>query len=247
MGERTAGRPPSAVGPYYRTYEARDGYMVIACLNNRLRRSVREVLGIDDPRVDGEEFNVLALGEQRAQEIMHECEAIIATKSVADWCALLDEKGVPAGPVRLPAEMFEDQHVIANNLVVELDHPVVGKIKMANSPLKMSAADTGATTAPPALGQHTREYLSEIGFRDRRSRSVDNRGRGARMGAGIELAADGRRSDRRLATDSHRFSQKASETKITNLQKPRGPSSDVPMRFIRRWAADSSRRCMRRL
>jgi crotonobetainyl-CoA:carnitine CoA-transferase CaiB-like acyl-CoA transferase len=164
MGDRIAGRPPSAVGPYYRTYEARDGFMVIACLNNRLRRSVREILGIDDPRVDGEQFDVMALGEQRAAEIMHECEAIISTRSVAEWCALFDAKGVPAGPVRLPAEMFEDPHVIANNLVVELDHPVVGKIKMANSPLKMSEADTGAATPPPALGQHTREYLSEIGF-----------------------------------------------------------------------------------
>ncbi|HEY7268461.1 MAG TPA: CoA transferase [Dehalococcoidia bacterium] len=164
MGERIPGRSPAQVGPYYRTFEARDGYMVIACLNNRLRRSVREILGIDDPRVDGEEFNVLALGEQRAQEIMHECEAIIATRSVAEWCVLFDAKGVPAGPVRLPAEMFEDPHVAANNLVVELDHPVVGKIKMANSPLKMSAADTGSSLSPPALGQHTREYLAEIGF-----------------------------------------------------------------------------------
>jgi formyl-CoA transferase len=54
--------------------------------------------------------------------------------------------------------------VVANDLVVELDHPVVGKIKMANSPLKMTDAETGAKTASPALGQHTREYLSELGF-----------------------------------------------------------------------------------
>jgi formyl-CoA transferase len=60
--------------------------------------------------------------------------------------------------------MFEDEHVVANDLVIELEHPVVGKIKMANSPLRMSAAETGARTASPALGQHTREYLSELGF-----------------------------------------------------------------------------------
>jgi crotonobetainyl-CoA:carnitine CoA-transferase CaiB-like acyl-CoA transferase len=164
LGERRPGRTPSQVGPYYRTYEARDGYMVIACLNNRLRRAVRDTLGVDDPRVDGPEFNVAALGWERAQEITHEMEAIIATKSVAEWCAIFDEKGVPCGPVRLPAEMFEDPHVVANNLVVELDHPVVGKIKMANSPLKMSDAETGARSASPALGQHTREYLTELGF-----------------------------------------------------------------------------------
>lgn len=164
LGDRRPGRAPSQVGPYYRTYQARDGYMVIACLNNRLRRIVRDVFGVDDPRVEGEEFNVLGVDLERAQQIMHEIEGVVATRSVAEWCALFDEKGVPCGPVRLPAEMFEDPHVAANNLVVELEHPVVGRIKMPNSPLKMSEAETGARTASPVLGQHTREFLSELGF-----------------------------------------------------------------------------------
>ncbi len=164
MGDRRPGRPVGAAGPYYRTYEARDGYMVIACLNNRLRRMVRDTLGVEDPRVDGEEFGVFSLDPERMQQITAEMEGIIATKTVAEWCELLDAKGVPCGPVRLPAEMFEDPHVRANNLVVELDHPIVGKIKMANSPLKMSGADTGADSASPALGQHTVEFLSQLGF-----------------------------------------------------------------------------------
>ncbi len=164
MGDRHAGRPPGAAGPYYRTYEARDGYMVIACLNNRLRRLVRDVAGVDDPRVDGQEFAVLSLDADRTAQITAEFEAIMATRTVAEWCAIFDAKGVPCGPVRLPAEMFEDPHVVANELVVELDHPLVGKIKMANSPLKMSGAETGARTASPVLGQDTRRFLSELGF-----------------------------------------------------------------------------------
>jgi crotonobetainyl-CoA:carnitine CoA-transferase CaiB-like acyl-CoA transferase len=154
LGERRPGRAAGASGPYYRTYEARDGYMVIACLNNRLRRAVRDVVGVDDPRVDGEEFAVLSLDAARAQQITAEIEGVIATKTVAEWCAIFDAKGVPCGPVRLPAEMFEDAHVVANNLVVELDHPVVGKIKMANSPLKMSGAETGAGTSPRPRPAH---------------------------------------------------------------------------------------------
>jgi len=164
LGERRPGRAVGASGPYYRTYEARDGYMVIACLNNRLRRAVRDVVGVDDPRVEGEEFAVFSLETERTQQITAEIEGVIATKTVAEWCAIFDAKGVPCGPVRLSAQMFEDAHVVANNLVVELDHPVVGKIKMANSPLKMSGAETGAGTSSPALGQHTRELLSELGF-----------------------------------------------------------------------------------
>jgi crotonobetainyl-CoA:carnitine CoA-transferase CaiB-like acyl-CoA transferase len=133
MGERRPGRAAGASGPYYKTYEARDGYMVIACLNNRLRRLVRNVLEVDDPRVDTEEFAVFSLGPERTQQIAAEMEGVIATKTVAEWCDIFDA-GVPCGPVRMPAEMFEDPHVVANDLIVELDHPVVGKIKMANSP-----------------------------------------------------------------------------------------------------------------
>jgi crotonobetainyl-CoA:carnitine CoA-transferase CaiB-like acyl-CoA transferase len=189
MGDRRPGRPAGAVGPYYRTYEARDGYMVIACLNNRLRRAVRDLMGVSDPRVEGEEFAVMSVDAERAQQITAEIEGVIATKSVAEWCELLDARGVPCGPVRLPAEMFEDEHVVANDLVIELEHPVVGKIKMANSPLRMSAAETGARTASPALGQHTREYLSELGFEGGEIEALV-RGGVVREWRGSELATD---------------------------------------------------------
>lgn len=164
LGERRPGRPPGAAGPYYRTYQARDGYMVVACLNNRLRRSVRDVLAVNDPRVDGAEFDVRALDAEEAAQLSAEIEGIIATKTVAEWVAAFDAVGVPCGPVKLPAELFEDPHVEANNLVVELEHPVVGRIKMANSPIRMSGAETGARTSSPALGQHTREFLAELGY-----------------------------------------------------------------------------------
>jgi crotonobetainyl-CoA:carnitine CoA-transferase CaiB-like acyl-CoA transferase len=176
LGDRRPGRPPSQVGPYYRTYQARDGYLVIACLNNRLRRTVRDILGVEDPRVEGPEWDVTALTLDEATVLTQHMEAIISTRTVAEWCAVFDGAGVPCGPVRLPAEMFEDEHVRANNLIVELDHPVVGKIKMANSPLRLSDAETGSKTSSPALGQHTREFLAELGFTHGEIASLEDQG-----------------------------------------------------------------------
>jgi len=66
--------------------------------------------------------------------------------------------------VRQTAELFEDPQVIADELLVELDHPVMGKVRMANSPVRMSAAETGSRLSSPALGQHTREFLGELGY-----------------------------------------------------------------------------------
>lgn len=162
--DRRPGRTANDTGPYYRIFEACDGYMVVACLNNRLRRAVRDMLGTEDPRVDGDEFNVYALDPEAAMLVVAHMEALFSTRTVAEWCAELDKRGVPCGPIRLPAELYEDPHVVANDLIREFEHPVVGTVKMANSPVRMSAADTGAADASPALGQHTRRFLVELGF-----------------------------------------------------------------------------------
>jgi crotonobetainyl-CoA:carnitine CoA-transferase CaiB-like acyl-CoA transferase len=162
--DRRPGRTANDTGPYYRIFEARDGYMVVACLNNRLRRSVRDMLGVEDPRVDGDNFNVYALDPDAALLVVAHMEAVFSTRTVQEWVDELDKRGVPCGPIRLPAELYEDPHVVANELMRDFEHPVLGTVKMANSPVVMSDADTGTDMASPALGQHTREYLTELGF-----------------------------------------------------------------------------------
>ncbi len=166
LAEERSRRSTAANGaaPYYRVYEALDGYVAIACLNNRLRRQVAAVLGVTDPRVTGDQFDAQLLSPEETQALAHQMEDIVRTKTVDEWCAVFDARGVPCGPVRLTAEMFDDPQVHANDLVVTLDHPVVGPIRMANSPIRMSDADTGARMPSPALGQHTRVVLAELGY-----------------------------------------------------------------------------------
>jgi crotonobetainyl-CoA:carnitine CoA-transferase CaiB-like acyl-CoA transferase len=122
------------------------------------------MLGTEDPRVDGDEFDVNGLDPEASMLLTAHMEALFATRGVAEWCAELDRLGVPCGPIRLPAELYEDPHVVANDLIREFDHPVVGTVKMSNSPVRMSGADTGAGASSPALGQHTREFLTDLGF-----------------------------------------------------------------------------------
>lgn len=166
MAERRAQRESAIVSnPYYKVYETRDSYIAVACLNNRLRRLAAEVLGVEDPRLAGNEFNQDALAHDAALILSQLIEATCTTKSTDEWAALFDARGVPCGPVRQTAELFEDPQVIADELLVELDHPVLGKVRMANSPVRMSAAETGSRLSSPALGQHTREFLGELGYR----------------------------------------------------------------------------------
>ena len=150
--------------PYYKVYETRDSYIALACLNNRLRRAAAAVLGVDDPRVEGDEFNVETLGADETLVLSELIKAIFTNKTTDEWVAEFDAAGVPCGAVRMTAELFDDPQVVEGELIVELEHALLGPVKMANSPLRMSAGETGSRMASPVLGQHTREVLAEAGY-----------------------------------------------------------------------------------
>jgi formyl-CoA transferase len=150
--------------PYYKVYETKDSYLALACLNNRLRRAAVRVLGVEDPRVEGDEFDTEALSAEENLVLNELIAAIFSTKTTDEWVAAFDAAGVPCGPVRYTAELFEDPQVAAMELLREFDHPVVGPVVMANSPLRMSGGETGTRRPSPALGQHTREVLAELGY-----------------------------------------------------------------------------------
>lgn len=152
--------------PYYKVYETKDSYVALACLNNRLRRAAVRVLGVEDPRVEGDEFDTEALSPEENLVLNELIAAIFSTRTTDEWVAAFDAAGVPSGPVRYTAELFDDPQVQAMELLREFEHPVVGPVVMANSPLRMSGGETGTRRPSPALGQHSREVLREVGYSD---------------------------------------------------------------------------------
>ena len=85
-------------------------------------------------------------------------------RDLEEWLAVLDEAGVPAGPVRFVDELVTDEQVIANGLVVELEHSMVGPLKMVGPMIKMTETPLEAKRASPALGEHSDEVLGELGY-----------------------------------------------------------------------------------
>jgi crotonobetainyl-CoA:carnitine CoA-transferase CaiB-like acyl-CoA transferase len=158
------GGPATATNPYYNIYKTRDGSMVIACLNNRLRRAAAGVLGVEDARLELNEWDSTLLDPEVAAVLNRKISETFATRATEDWLRLFEGAGVPCGPVRLTEELYEDPQVKAQDLLAEFDHPIVGKIKQIGSPIKMSKNDTTAKTPSPALGQQTREVLAELGY-----------------------------------------------------------------------------------
>ena len=80
------------------------------------------------------------------------------------WLALLEANDIPCGPINNYAQVFADPQVVAREMVVETEHPTLGRLKTLGSPIKMSATPPDVSRRAPQLGEHTDEVLREAGF-----------------------------------------------------------------------------------
>jgi crotonobetainyl-CoA:carnitine CoA-transferase CaiB-like acyl-CoA transferase len=158
---------PRGRNNYYRTYETKDGLIAIACLHNGQRRALRDVIGFDDPTVDGMGYDWFSEAVRKVHRGLTDVmESAFRGRTSADWIAALDAADVPCGPVNLTEEIFDHPHVRANGLMLELEHGVLGTLRMPASPITMSGTPPVAPSAPPALGAHGRDILREHGYDD---------------------------------------------------------------------------------
>ncbi len=153
---------------YYRTYQAKDGALAVACLSDRLRKRVADVLDIYDPRFEPDFDPLTNEAVEWSDGLAEEAEALFLEKTVGEWLETFDRVGVPAGPVRYLQEMLDDEHVNANGLVVELEHSLAGRVRMVGPLIGMSETPLEARSASPALGEHTQEILAAMGYSESR-------------------------------------------------------------------------------
>ena len=166
-----SGRVPGALGSAhpltapYQAFETEDGWITLGASNQvnyeRVCRMLQAPELIDDPRFRDNAKRMAHLAELVAILSEH-----FRTRRSAEWLALLDEAGVPAGPVFDIPEMLAYPQTIAREMVVETEHPRAGTTKAIGLPIKFSATPGRVTRAAPLFGQHTREVCREAGFSD---------------------------------------------------------------------------------
>lgn len=145
----------------FSAFTSSDGAIIVGAGNDRLWKKLTDVLErpdlLTDPRFvtnADRTDNVDALSD-----IMNE---ILVTKSTDEWLAVLEEAGIPCAPINTIDRVLSDEHIKSRDMIVEVDHPTAGHLKMAGVPVKMSATPGSVDKASPILGEHTQEVLSEF-------------------------------------------------------------------------------------
>jgi crotonobetainyl-CoA:carnitine CoA-transferase CaiB-like acyl-CoA transferase len=84
---------------------------------------------------------------------------LMASRTTAEWVDLLRPQGIPTGPIQTVREVLEHPQTLAREMVVEMDHPRAGPIRLTGIPIKLSGTPGEIHSPPPMLGQHTAEIL----------------------------------------------------------------------------------------
>ena len=165
----SSGRAPQPMGSAHRMsapYQAvacADGYVTIGAANDRLFERLCRLLGHPEWTSDPDYADDTARVANR-QALAELIEVVTRTRARAHWLALFEEHGVPCGPINTYAEVFQDEQISARDMVLETDHPTLGRLRTLGSPLKMSRTPPRPGRPAPLLGQHTDEVLREAGY-----------------------------------------------------------------------------------
>jgi crotonobetainyl-CoA:carnitine CoA-transferase CaiB-like acyl-CoA transferase len=159
-------RPLAPGNIYYRVYQTADGFMAVGALSQSLRLKVLAATGLVDPRArpDGT-FEIAPEGwETLGPKLVAEAEALFLSKTTGEWGAILEANGVPSGPLNFIEELFDNPQTEANGLCVEIDHPLLGHMRMIGPPFQMSETPLAAQGPSPTLGGDTDEVLAAAGL-----------------------------------------------------------------------------------
>jgi len=162
------GRVPQKLGTAnrmsapYQAVRASDGYFVMGANSDKLWRSLCELINRAD-LVKDSRFATIADRLANRVTLIEELEKAFVTRPAEYWVEQMLGVGIPAGPIYDYAQALDNDHVRHRNVVMEIDHPVEGKVRSIGFPVKLSGTPQQVRMPPPLLGAHTEEILTELG------------------------------------------------------------------------------------
>lgn len=153
-----AGEVPQRSGNHHPTvapyglFWAADGPIILAIGNQDIWRRFAPMVGLsaehEDYHDNASRLAHTASLEQRINQELH-------AHPVHHWMSLFEQAGVPAGEVKTLDKVYNNEHVVQEGLIVEVDHPTLGHLRLPGNPLRFGRSRSNPSTPPPLLGEHT--------------------------------------------------------------------------------------------
>jgi crotonobetainyl-CoA:carnitine CoA-transferase CaiB-like acyl-CoA transferase len=165
----TTGNVPGPIGSAhrltapYQAFKCADGHITIGAANDRNFVKVTTTLGhpewATDPR-----FVTNHLRVQHRTELAAVIEEVTKTAPVAAWLERLDAAGIPCGPILSYDAALNTPQAVAREMTMEVDHPILGRLRTMGTPIKMSETPLNPSRRAPMLGEHTDAVLATAGY-----------------------------------------------------------------------------------
>ena len=156
---RMGNRHPSIVP--YETFEAADGVFNLGIANEKQWKLFCEVIDRPDLK-DDPRFVDIPSRVRNHGALLDQLAPIFRTAPLAHWLQLFRSSKLPCGEVRTVAQALEEPQLRERGMILELEHPVAGRIRTIGSPIKLSDAAPSKTAAPPLAGQHNEEVYGRV-------------------------------------------------------------------------------------
>jgi len=145
----------------FASFNAKDGHIIVGAGNQRLWEHLCTLLGCSELVTD-ERFKTNGNRTINVKELTVLLDGIFIKKTVNEWLELLEKAGLPCAPINNIEQIVNDPQIKARNMIIEIEHPVAGHLKMAGVPIKMSSTPGQVEFPAPMLGQHTAVILQEM-------------------------------------------------------------------------------------
>ena len=144
-------------------YETKSDYISVSVMSDEQWRGLCKAVGYPE-WLEDDRFKTAAGRDRYANERLELTQEALLEKNADEWLEILDSAGVPCAPVLKRHEMIHHPQVEASGIVVETEHPHVGRLRQARNAARFEATPTEIRLGAPHHGEHTRAIMSELGF-----------------------------------------------------------------------------------
>ena len=158
-----SGNADPGIAPFD-AFMAKDGMIVMGVGTNAMWKKLCDIMGRPDLFEDPRYLNNDARCRNYLPDLKNDVESFTRTKTKEELEVLMNEAGIPFGRIFTVAEVAEHPQLQAREMLVEVDDPVLGKIKIQGVPVKLHSTPGSVEQPAPMLGENTTEILLQMGY-----------------------------------------------------------------------------------